>query len=494
MAKIQVSTPKGVREFSPSETFQRNELLTFFRTLFERYGFLPLETGAMENLSVLEGKYGEEGDRLLFRILNSGDYLDGVEGDPREMPRKELTQRICEKGLRYDLTVPFARYVATHWQELPHPFKRYQIQPVWRADRPQKGRYREFLQCDVDIVGSQSLINEIELLGLVAQGFYVLGIPVDIHVNSRLILEDIAERMGHPELLVPMTVALDKLDKIGEEAVAEELVTLGFAAGEVDHLLTLCSEKSLVGVFMQLFDWLPKTPQVRRHLDDLITIFVSLQPVLMVRCDPEWKGENLPRAFEQRMVIDDSHFWPEHVAVHFTPSLARGLSYYTGTIFEVKARDTAMGSICGGGRYDNLTEIFGLKGVSGVGLSFGIERIYDIMLERKVWDAAPSMIDCLCGCEEEVSFSLVLYVANVARQTGLRTLVLPDAMKLKKQMEYANKHNIRWVVVAINLDASNPEPISLKIRDMDSGEEYTGNCVEVFEKISQITNNELENR
>ncbi len=493
MAKIQVSTPKGVREFSPKETYQRNELLKFFRTLFERYGFLPFETGAMENLSVLEGKYGEEGDRLLFRILNSGDYLESVKGDPREMPRKELTQAICEKGLRYDLTVPFARYVATHWQELPHPFKRYQIQPVWRADRPQKGRYREFLQCDVDIVGSQSLLNEIELLALVAEAFYILGIEVDIHVNSRLILEDIAERMGHPELLVPLTVALDKIDKIGTEQVAKDLVNLGFSSEDVQQLLALCAEKTLIGTFKRLSQWLLPTPKTHAHLNELSSFFAFLQPLVNSTCVPNWQGENLGEALNTLTVRDDSVFWDEHYAIHFTPSLARGLSYYTGIIFEVKARNVEMGSICGGGRYDNLTEIFGLKGVSGVGLSFGIERIYDILSEREDWSGDVAMIDCLCACEDERMAQLVLFVASKLRLAGFRTLVLPDATKVKKQMEYANKHHIRWTIFSIDVDIEDPSSISLKARDMELGEEYSGELYKVVDEICDIMNNELDN-
>ncbi len=481
MGKIQVSTPKGVREFSPRQVYHRNNLLTIFRTIFEQYGFAPFETGAMENLSVLEGKYGDEGDRLLFRILNSGDYLEGVQGDLREMPRKELTRAICDKGLRYDLTVPFARYVATHWQELPHPFKRYQIQPVWRADRPQKGRYREFLQCDVDVVGSPSLLNEVELLSLVAECFYELGIRIDIHINSRLILEDIAEQMGHPELLVPMTVVLDKLDKIGNEAVKKELEALGFSSESVSELLNICAEESVEATLEKISAWLPNTPKAQAHLADILGIMDAIYPFLHALTSTE------PSAYLEA----DRYCWPDEIKIHFTPSLARGLSYYTGVIFEVTARDANMGAICSGGRYDNLTELFGLKDVCGVGLSFGIERIFDILSERPEWDENYSMVDLLCGGEDDKQLYCSLAISRLARLANLRTLLLPDATKLKKRLEYADKNHIRWVLIDADVDTVNIG-MPIKVRDMDTGQEYKDDCEVVLTQLSEIKDEELD--
>ncbi len=444
MTKIQISTPKGVRDFSPLEVRQRRMVQETLQKHFERFAFLPLETGAMENLSVLQGKYGDEGDRLLFRILNSGDFLKDVAGDPREMPRTELTNALCEKGLRYDLTVPFARYVAMHWHELPHPFKRYQMQPVWRADRPQKGRYREFMQCDVDVVGTTSTTAEIELLDLVLTVFTELGLAVEVQLNSRKILEDIATLMGHPELLVPMTVTLDKLDKVGIDAVRTELQEMGFSSTDLDILLHICSQEDNASTLAASREWEARSSSFKEHLQEVVGLLSTLEQIR--QSTPIQTGV------------------AGHV-VRFRPALARGLSYYTGAIFEVKIRDAQMGSVCGGGRYDNLTGIFGLPGVSGVGISFGIDRICDVMKERALLPLQETGIDVLVVNDNASGLADRMILASRLREASVRTLLLPDPSSMKKHMEYANKHGLPFVVWALDSD-------HLKIRDMRSGEEY----------------------
>ncbi len=473
MTKIQISTPKGVRDFSPLEVRQRRVLLDTLRKHFERFAFLPLETGAMENLSVLQGKYGDEGDRLLFRILNSGDFLKDVAGDPRDLSRTDLTNAICEKGLRYDLTVPFARYVAMHWHELPHPFKRYQMQPVWRADRPQKGRYREFMQCDVDVVGTTSTTAELELLDLVLTVFTELKLPVEIQVNSRKILEDIAELMGHPELLVPMTVTLDKLDKVGVEAVSEELKEMGFAAEDLQVLLSLCSQCTPVNMMTVSEPWRKCSPVFDAHFKELMGFLCLLQA--LTNEEYEETVDTLYPCVWDLVRSDDEGGECGHV-VRFVPSLARGLSYYTGMIFEVKIREAQMGSVCGGGRYDNLTGIFGLPGVSGVGLSFGIDRICDVMKERGLLLGEETGIDILLMNESREYSTAFVHVADVARKlrgAGFSTLVLPDEAPLKKHLEYANKHHIPFVAWLV-------ESSQLKLRDMNHGNEFQGNVAEAI--------------
>lgn len=466
MAKIQVATPKGVRDFSPHEVRERELILRVLKRNFENFGFLPLETAAMESLAVLQGKYGDEGDRLLFRILNSGEYLKGVEGDLRELSRTELTNAICEKGLRYDLTVPMARYVATHWQELPHPFKRFQIQPVWRADRPQKGRFREFVQCDVDIVGSNSLHNEEELLDLVSMVFYDLQLPVEVQINSRKILEDIAARMGHPELLVPMTVVLDKLDKVDKETVAQELVTLGFEQEDVKILLEICEGDSSIEKLNTLGKWI-NTKEYIEHMAEIVQILLYKQWNELSTYSEEAQ-KSFARIFDDlndETYRPDTAYWSSEFSVHFVPTLARGLSYYTGTIFEVKGKGVNMGSICGGGRYDNLTGIFGLEGISGVGISFGLERIYEIMKELDCFDIYGA-VDVLMTSEAEDMIELLMLTATNLRSENFKTLVPYEAMKRKKQLEYANKYKIPWVVTRSKLTES------FRLRDMESGKEY----------------------
>ncbi|MGP1362754.1 MAG: histidine--tRNA ligase [Bacteroides sp.] len=466
MAKIQVATPKGVRDFSPHEVRERELILRVLKRNFENFGFLPLETAAMESLAVLQGKYGDEGDRLLFRILNSGDYLKGVEGDLRELSRTELTNAICEKGLRYDLTVPMARYVATHWQELPHPFKRFQIQPVWRADRPQKGRFREFVQCDVDIVGSNSRHNEEELLDLVSMVFYDLQLPVEVQINSRKILEDIAARMGHPELLVPMTVALDKLDKVGKEAVAQELVALGFEQEDVKILLEICKSESSLEKQVALQRWI-NTEEYISHVAEIMQILLYKQfgEIASLSEEDKPKLANLYDDISNGVLRPDSAYWMPEFSVHFVPTLARGLSYYTGTIFEVKGKGVNMGSICGGGRYDNLTGIFGLEGISGVGISFGLERIYEILKELDCFEIYGA-VDVMLATEDDNMIEVLMFAATNLRDANFKTLVPYEPMKRKKQLEYANKNKIPWVATR------NKPTEKYHMRNMVDGKEY----------------------
>lgn len=467
MTKIQISTPKGVRDFSPLEVRQRRTLLDTLRKHFERFAFLPLETGAMENLSVLQGKYGDEGDRLLFRILNSGDFLKDVSGDPRELSRPELTNAMCEKGLRYDLTVPFARYVAMHWHELSHPFKRYQMQPVWRADRPQKGRYREFMQCDVDVVGTTSTTAELELLDLVLTVFTELKLPVEVQLNSRRILEAFASQMGHPELLVPMTVTLDKLDKVGMEAVRTELLEMGFASEDLDVLLHICSQTSLFDTVKACQPWLvqekEKDMSFTQELGDLLLLLEELQQLQASHAGVQLTP--LAHMLDGDASVADDELWTDGHIVRFAPALARGLSYYTGAIFEVKIRGAQMGSVCGGGRYDNLTGIFGLEGVSGVGISFGIDRICDVMKERGLLPTEETGIDILLVHDSYNELSRLMAIAHQLRSADFNTLVLPDPMLLKKHMEYANKHHIPFVGWIY-------ENTRLKLRNMRTGEEH----------------------
>ena len=347
------SIPKGTRDFGPDEMIKRTYIFDTIKSVFRTYGFLPLETPAMENLSTLLGKYGDEGDKLLFKILNSGDFLSGVAPETlqdADANRNALSVKMCEKGLRYDLTVPFARYVVQHQNEISFPFRRYQIQPVWRADRPQKGRYREFFQCDVDIIGSRSLLNEVELIEIVAAVFKKLGIRIALKMNNRKILYGIAETIGHADKMTDITVAIDKLEKIGIEAVNEELLSKGISEQAVAALQPILS---LSGTNRE------KLRQLRAVIGGSETGIAGIDEMETIFGYVEALGTELD--------------------IELDLSLARGLNYYTGAIFEVKAKDFAIGSICGGGRYDDLTGIFGMPGMSGVGISFGADRIYDVM-------------------------------------------------------------------------------------------------------------------
>jgi histidyl-tRNA synthetase len=445
LAAQKPSIPKGTRDFSPTEMVRRNYIFDIVRDIFQVFGYQPIETPAMENLSTLMGKYGEEGDKLLFKILNSGNYLDGLPDAGSGMRDSDsrvqfLTKHIAEKGLRYDLTVPFARFVVQHQNELTFPFKRYQIQPVWRADRPQKGRYREFFQCDVDVIGSNSLLYEVELAQIIDSVFAKLGVNVLIRLNNRKVLAGIAEAIGAPEKLTDITIAMDKLDKTGIDKVNDELIQRGITYESVEKLQPILT---LEGKIKMKFDTLTElfrdSESGRKGLEEMRIVLEHL------------KALNLKNKFD------------------FDITLARGLSYYTGTIIEVKALDAAMGSICGGGRYDDLTGIFGLPGMSGVGISFGADRIYDVMSELSLFPetilAATRAMFVNFGPEEE---KYCLRLLTNLRQAGISSEIYPDAAKLKKQMEYANRKNIPFVIL-IGKDEMESEFVT--IRDMRSGEQ-----------------------
>ena len=429
------SIPKGTRDFSPAEMMRRNYIFDSIRQVFRTFGFAPLETPAMENLSTLLGKYGDEGDKLLFKILNSGDYAAALAPD-------ELRQssKICEKGLRYDLTVPFARYVVQHQGEIVLPFKRYQIQPVWRADRPQKGRYREFYQCDVDVVGSRSLLNEVELVEIVERVFRKLGIAVTLRMNNRKILYGIAETIGHADKMIDITVAIDKLEKIGIDNVKAELRERGIDDAAIDRLQPILELRG----------------DNRRKLSALRDVLSGSETGL--------KGvEELETVFGyvERLGIA--------LAVELDLSLARGLNYYTGAIFEVKANDYAIGSICGGGRYDDLTGIFGMPDTSGVGISFGADRIYDVMVGLELFpeevNFSTKVLFVNLGADEEAAS---LGLLRALRDAGVAAEIYPEKGKMKKQMEYANRRSIPYVAI-VGSDELARQTVTLK--DMRTGEQ-----------------------
>lgn len=428
------SIPKGTRDFGQREMAARNYIFDTVRSVFRTYGYSQIETPAMENLSTLLGKYGEEGDKLLFRILNSGDAFSGVDFD------KPLTPQVCEKGLRYDLTVPFARYVVQHRDELTFPFKRFQIQPVWRADRPQKGRYREFYQCDVDAIGSKSQLCELELVQIVDKVFEKLGIRVLLKINNRKVLTGLAEICGFPDKVVDITVAIDKLDKIGLDAVKEEMLTKGLTPEAVQMLepvLTLSGSTSEKIAVMR--SMMGSSPTGLKGLDELEELFGYIEAA----------GIRTP--------------------VELDLSLARGLNYYTGAIFEVKALDWQIGSICGGGRYDNLTGIFGLPDMSGVGISFGADRIYDVLMGLDKFPndlrSSTTVLFANMGAEE---LKYILPVASALRSEGVAVEIYPDQTKLKKQFEYADRKFIPFL--SIN-GGSEVEAGTVNIKNLSSGEQ-----------------------
>lgn len=430
-----------MRDFSPEEMAKRNYIFDTIRSVYALYGFQPIETPAMETLQTLMGKYGEEGDKLLFKVLNSGDYLAKVTDDElRERNSPHLAARLCEKGLRYDLTVPFARYVVMHREELQLPFKRYQIQPVWRADRPQKGRYREFYQCDADVVGSNSLLNEVELMQIVDTVFTRFGVRVQIKINNRKILSGIAEVIGAADKIVDITVAIDKLDKIGLDNVNAELRADGLADEAIDKLQPIIS--------------LSGTNEEK----------LSVIADVLKDSDTGLKGVE-----ETRYILDTLKTVGLNNEIQLDLTLARGLNYYTGAIFEVKALDTPMGSITGGGRYDNLTGIFGMPGLSGVGISFGADRIFDVLnaldLYPKEATSTTQLLFINFG-EKETAYSLPI-VAK-ARTAGLRTEIYPDTAKMKKQMAYANAKNIPFVAIAGENEMAEGK---LTLKDMATGEQ-----------------------
>ena len=416
------SIPKGTRDFGPDEMIKRTYIFDTIKSVFRTYGFLPLETPAMENLSTLLGKYGDEGDKLLFKILNSGDFLSGVAPETlqdADANRNALSVKMCEKGLRYDLTVPFARYVVQHQNEISFPFRRYQIQPVWRADRPQKGRYREFFQCDVDIIGSRSLLNEVELIEIVAAVFKKLGIRIALKMNNRKILYGIAETIGHADKMTDITVAIDKLEKIGIEAVNEELLSKGISEQAVAALQPILS---LNGTNRE------KLRQLRAVIGGSDTGIAGIDEMETIFGYVEALGTELD--------------------IELDLSLARGLNYYTGAIFEVKAKDFAIGSICGGGRYDDLTGIFGMPGMSGVGISFGADRIYDVMCGLCLYPEEAGVTTRVLFLNfGETEQPAALRAMKQLRAAGIPCEMYPDAAKMKKQMEYANRRAIPLVVI-----------------------------------------------
>ena len=447
------SIPKGTRDFSPIEMAKRNYIFNTIKEVFLLYGFQQIETPAMENLSTLMGKYGEEGDKLLFKMLNSGDYLKNA---PAEMLEQHdyihLIPKISEKGLRYDLTVPFARYVVMHRNDIQFPFKRYQIQPVWRADRPQKGRYREFYQCDADVVGSDSLMNEIELVGMIDEVFKRFGINVIIKINNRKVLSGIAEVIGAPDKIVDITVAIDKIDKIGLENVNAELLEKGLSQDAVDALQPL----------------LTLSGSNEEKLATLSTLLASSEVGM--------KGVE-----ELRYVLTNSEAQQPKGVVELDVSLARGLNYYTGTIIEVKAKDVTIGSVTGGGRYDNLTGVFGMPGTSGVGISFGADRIYDVLNTLELYPkdtlASTKVLFVNFG-EKEVAQSLQ-YVMKL-RANGIPAEIYPDSTKMKKQMSYANDKNVAFVAMVGETEMANG---TIALKCMETGEQENLTIDEVISKL-----------
>jgi histidyl-tRNA synthetase len=449
------SIPKGTRDFGPQETIRRNYIFDTIRKVFHRYGYQPIETPAMENLSTLLGKYGDEGDKLLFRILNSGDFLSDVSQRDNFPASSELLPFVSEKGLRYDLTVPFARFVVQNRNDLVFPFKRYQIQPVWRADRPQKGRYREFFQCDADVIGSDSLLNEAELVMMVSDVFRALNIKVLVKMNNRKILAGLAEYIGYPSALIDITVAIDKLDKIGLEAVNQELISRGIPENAVAKLQPVLLFQGASSEKLDLLEQLIASNESGRkgieEVKELFALLLAMKPALEYELDL---------------------------------TLARGLNYYTGAIFEVKALDVHMGSICGGGRYDDLTGVFGMPGVSGVGISFGADRIYDVMMEQQLFPKATSESTFVMF----VNFgpSETAYCLNAlleCRANGLNAELYPDRDKMKKQFSYADQKQIPWVVLA---GESEMAQNAFTLRNMTDGSQQLINYQELTSKLLDL--------
>ncbi|MCE5224924.1 MAG: histidine--tRNA ligase [Porphyromonadaceae bacterium] len=435
------SIPKGTRDFSPVEMAKRNYIFNTIRDVYHLYGFQQIETPAMENLSTLMGKYGEEGDKLLFKILNSGDSLAGVT-DEELMERNPLkfASRVCEKGLRYDLTVPFARFVVQHRNEISFPFKRYQIQPVWRADRPQKGRYREFYQCDGDVVGSDSLLNEVELIQIMDEVFRRFGIRVCIKMNNRKILTGIAEIIGEADKIVDITVAIDKLDKIGLENVNEELRGKELSEEAIAKLQPIIQ--------------LSGTNREK----------IAVLKEVLAASETGLKGVS-----ELEFILDKVDLLSVNAELELDLTLARGLNYYTGAIFEVKALDVQIGSVTGGGRYDNLTGVFGMEGVSGVGISFGADRIFDVLNQLELYPADSLLTTQLMFVnfgEKETAYLLPL-IAKV-RAAGVRTEIYPESVKMKKQMGYADTKNIPFVALVGDSEMTEGK---INLKNMITGEQ-----------------------
>jgi histidyl-tRNA synthetase len=435
------SIPKGTRDFSPEEMQKREYIFDTITKVFKLYGYQPIETPAMENLSTLLGKYGEEGDKLLFRILNSGDFLSGAsDEDLKKRDTVKLSSLLCEKGLRYDLTVPFARYVVQHRDEINFPFKRYQIQPVWRADRPQKGRYREFFQCDVDVIGSDSLLNEYELIRIIDEVFHKLRIKATIKINNRKILSGIAEFAGVPDRITDITVAIDKIEKIGIDASIGELQDKGISQYSIDKLKPILELRGGIYIKLKKLETILKNSQIGLKGIAEMRFLYNLIKIKKIKCK-----------------------------VELDLTLARGLNYYTGAIFEVKSREIEMGSICGGGRYDNLTGIFGLNGVSGVGVSFGADRIYDVLIElNKQKKQRDSKISALIVNFDNSNLELYIEIISTLHKLGINSEIYPSCAKLKKQFEYAHAKKITYVIM---LGESEIKQKRLKLRNMKTGKE-----------------------
>ena len=447
------SIPKGTRDFSPVEMSKRNYIFDTIKSVFTLHGFHQIETPAMENLSTLMGKYGDEGDKLLFKILNSGDFLSNVSDEQlAERNSTKLMRSIAEKGLRYDLTVPFARFVVQHQNEIKFPFKRFQIQPVWRADRPQRGRYREFYQCDADVIGTDSLLNEVDLLQIIDEVFCRFGINIAIKLNNRKVLSGIAETIGEPDKIVDITVAIDKIDKIGIDNVNAELLDKGISKKAVEQLqpvLTLSGSNE-------------------DKLNSLAT--------LLTNSEVGMKGIE-----ELRFVMNKTNEIGVKATIDLDPSLARGLNYYTGTIIEVKALDVEIGSITGGGRYDNLTGVFGLDNVSGVGISFGADRIYDVLNQLDLYpEATRTTTKVLFVNFGEAEATASLKHIKKLRASGISAEIFPESSKMRKQMGYANDNGIPFVAIIGETELANG---TIMLKDMNLGTQQPLTIDEVIEKL-----------
>ena len=445
MANVKCSIPKGTRDFLPVEMARRNYIFDTIRSVFRAFAFEPIETPSLENLSTLMGKYGEEGDKLLFKVLNSGDFMEGVDF---QQDYHKVAPLICERGLRYDLTVPFARFVVQHRDQITFPFRRYQLQPVWRADRPQKGRYREFYQCDADMIGSPSLLNELELVQMIDMVFGRLGINVAVKINNRKVLAGIAEMIGAPDKMVDITVAIDKLDKIGLDNVRAELVERGLTAEQIQALDPVFALEGTAGekiaALERMFAQVEVGQKGAAELKELFGLIAAAD----LKCE-----------------------------VELDLTLARGLNYYTGAIFEVKAKDVQIGSICGGGRYDNLTGIFGMPDVSGVGISFGADRIYDVLTELNAFpeglEQAARVMFINFGPAEQAA---CIAIAARLRAAGVSALIYPDAAKMKKQMDFANRKQVPYVAF---VGESEMKDGTVTLKNMADGTQQTLSVAEL---------------
>ena len=456
---LKPTIPKGTRDFPPEAMLRRKFIFNSIEDIFRLYGYLPLETPAMENLSSLLGKYGEEGDKLIFKVLNSGDFFENIpEGEIKKSNATRISLKICEKGLRYDLTVPFARYVVQHREEITFPFKRYQIQPVWRADRPQKGRYREFYQCDVDVIGSNSLLNEAELVQIIDDVFRKLGIRIVSRINNRKVLAGIAETIGEKENFSKITTALDKMDRTGRDGVVNDLVQKGIKASSV---------KKLEPIFDITGNWREKLSEMDKLLEG--------------SADGKKGLNEITELFELLEVAKPGS------GIIWDILLARGLDYYTGTIFEVIAPDNPIGSVCGGGRYDDLAGIFGMDNISGVGISFGAERIYDVMMNLKLFpDKAVTGTNILFVNLGEQEEKYVLPLISIIRRSGISAEMYPERAKLRKQMAFADAKGILYVALA---GGEEIESGKITLRNMQTGEQKEMDLGEVIKELKEKNNN-----